>query len=222
MPASHFNLAVRLPETLGSRRTIPNLPQSAATGAPAAAAAPRGNCSLIGRARREFSDSRPRRRRWVAAGLALTIGLVGFIGGPVLRAADAPAAGIPAGYRLLYQQDFASADALRDFEFSDPAAWRWSGSAEGRPGALELFQQSQYAPRVRSPLNLALIAGHEFGDFVLEVDMVQTGREYGHRDMVVVFAAKDPANFYYAHIATKTDDHAHNVFLVKLSYWLNV
>ncbi|MBK9137921.1 MAG: hypothetical protein IPM17_04050 [Verrucomicrobia bacterium] len=129
-------------------------------------------------------------------------------------AAAVPAAEIPAGYRLLYEQNFAAPAALGDFEFSDPAAWRWTAEAGGRPGALELFQQSRYTPRVRSPFNIALLAGREFGDFVLEVDLVQTGREYGHRDMVIVFAAKDPANFYYAHLATKADDHAHNIFLV--------
>ncbi|MCZ7639908.1 MAG: hypothetical protein M5U12_29990 [Verrucomicrobia bacterium] len=119
---------------------------------------------------------------------------------------------LPSGYQLLYEQTFADATALRDFHFSDPLAWRHS-TALGR-GALELHRQSQYTPRVRSPVNLALIADRWFGDFVLEVDLVQTGREYGHRDMCVFFGAKDPANFYYVHLATKADDHAHNIFLV--------
>lgn len=129
-------------------------------------------------------------------------------------AAETPPQGVPATYRLLYQQDFANAAALQDFEFTDPAAWRWSKETGSRPGALELHQQSKYMPRVRSPFNIALLAGREFGDFILEADLVQTGREYGHRDMVIVFAAKDPANFYYTHIATKTDDNAHNIFIV--------
>jgi hypothetical protein len=130
------------------------------------------------------------------------------------RAADPLPPGVPSTYRLLYQQDFATADGLQDFEFSDPAAWRWSKDAGPRNGALEIHQQSKYTPRVRSPFNIALLAGREFGDFILEAELVQTGREYGHRDMVIVFAAKDPANFYYAHIATKTDDNAHNIFIV--------
>jgi hypothetical protein len=61
---------------------------------------------------------------------------------------------------------------------------------------------------------LALIAGKRFGDFVLEAEMIQTGREYGHRDMCVFLGAKDPANFYYVHLATKADPNAHNIFLV--------
>jgi hypothetical protein len=70
---------------------------------------------------------------------------------------------------------FADASALRDFVFSDPQAWRFS-TAGGR-GALELRHQSQYTPPVRSPVNLALIADRQFGDFVLEAQMIQTGRE---------------------------------------------
>lgn len=119
---------------------------------------------------------------------------------------------IPEGYRLVYSQDFTAATALDDFEFSDPAAWRL-GRQDGRP-ALELFRQSRYRPRVRSPFNIALIRGVEVGDFVLEAELLQTGREYGHRDMCVFFAAKDPANFYYVHLATAADPHAHNIFLV--------
>ena len=119
---------------------------------------------------------------------------------------------VPAGYRMLYSQDFTSATSLADFEFSDPTAWRYA--TDGGAGALELHRQSDYQPRVRSPLNIALIKDRAFGDFVLEAEFVQTGREYGHRDMCLFFGAKDTANFYYVHVATAADPHAHNVFLV--------
>lgn len=136
-------------------------------------------------------------------------GCLGFLGAFSARAADP---GLPSGYKLLYEQTFADAAALGDFVFSDPRAWRFS-TAEGK-GALELHRQSQYTPRVRSPVNLALIADRQFGDFVLEAQMIQTGREYGHRDMCVFFGVKDPSNFYYVHLATQADEHAHNIFLV--------
>jgi hypothetical protein len=68
---------------------------------------------------------------------------------------------------------------------------------------------------VRSPVNIALISGQTFGDFVLDVDLIQTGKEYGHRDMCLFFGFQNPTNFYYAHIATAADKNAHNVFLVK-------
>ncbi len=145
--------------------------------------------------------------------LAWLTGLL-FLLGPVRAGEPHPWAPLPEGYVLLYQQDFADPRALEDFEFSDPEAWRWTAGDAARPGALELHRQSRYTPRVRSPLNLALIRHPEFGDFVLEVEMLSTAREYGHRDLCVFFAAKDPANFYYGHLASRADPNAHNIFLV--------
>ena len=81
-------------------------------------------------------------------------------------------------YPLLYEQDFESPTALRDFERTDPSAWRLQMEENGK---LELFGKSNYEARVRSPFNIALINNLWVGDFVLEVDLAQTGREYGHR-----------------------------------------
>lgn len=130
---------------------------------------------------------------------------------PAVRAEERPA-GIPADYRLLYSQDFASPDAIKDFVMTDPSAWTVS-TADGR-SALELVKQSRYQPRYRSPFNIALVGGLVCGDCVIEADCLQTGKEYGHRDMVVVFGFQDPANYYYTHIATKADDHANQIFIV--------
>jgi hypothetical protein len=124
-----------------------------------------------------------------------------------------PAAGVPKGYRLVYEQHFDAADALGGLAFTDPAAWKWSADGEGF--ALELAAPSKYAPPVRSPVNIAVVGDRIFGDFVLEVDLIQTGKEYGHRDMCLFFGMQDPAHFYYVHLATAADDHAHNVFIVK-------
>ena len=111
--------------------------------------------------------------------------------------------------KLLYEQKFDSPAALKDFIMTDAKAWRFSAS-----NALELTTQSDYKPIVRSPVNIALIADKMFEDFVLDVDLIQTGREYGHRDMCLFFGFQTPTNFYYAHIATAADPHAHNIFIV--------
>jgi hypothetical protein len=50
--------------------------------------------------------------------------------------------------------------------------------------------------------------------FVLEADLLQTGKEYGHRDMCIAFGFQDPSHFYYVHMATKMDDNAHQIMLV--------
>jgi len=126
-------------------------------------------------------------------------------------AADRPA-GIPAGYTLLYEQNFDRPDALKDFVVSDAKAWQVVRS--NGVNALALTRQSQYKPAVRSPFNIALLADRVFGDFVLDCDLIQTGREYGHRDMCLFFGFQTPTNFYYAHLATAADPNAHNVFIV--------
>jgi hypothetical protein len=119
---------------------------------------------------------------------------------------------LPKGYKLLYEQKFENSSALQDFQMTDTNAWKFSKEEKG--GALELAAQSKYTPPVRSPVNIALIKEKIFGDFVLEADLIQTGREYGHRDMCLFFGLHDPSHFYYAHIATKADPNAHNVFIV--------
>lgn len=119
---------------------------------------------------------------------------------------------IPAGYQLLYAQDFTSPDALKDFIFTDTSAWKLS-EGDGKQ-ALELAKQSAYKPSVRSPVNIALLAGKVFGDFIVEAQCLQTGKEYGHRDMCLFYGFQSPTKFYYTHIATKADPNAHNCFIV--------
>jgi hypothetical protein len=126
-------------------------------------------------------------------------------------AADTPR--LLPGYKLLYEQTFDGNSPLQEFVASDAKAWKVAKDDKGT--ALELVAQSKYQPAVRSPVNIALIADKVFDDFILEGDFLQTGKEYGHRDMCIFFGFTDPAKFYYVHIATAADDHAHNIFIVK-------
>lgn len=113
---------------------------------------------------------------------------------------------------LIYESDLSSSDALKQFEFTDDKAWR-RGDTLGVAG-LELFGKSDYEARVRSPFNIAVLRNVVVGDFDMEVDLLQTGREYGHRDMCLFFGLKDATNFYYVHLASKGDQNAHSIFLV--------
>jgi len=113
----------------------------------------------------------------------------------------------------VYTQDFSDAASAGEFVFASPAHWkrvqvgdRWALEHEHAGAA--------YKPPHRSPHNIALIATHRFGSFVLEYEVQQTSRAYGHRDACVFFNVVDPANYYYAHIATKSDPHAHQIMLV--------
>lgn len=123
----------------------------------------------------------------------------------------ADAAAPPEWKRVLYEQPFSQAESLRDIRVTDPRAWRWS-EADG--GALELHQQSKYQAPVRSPFNIALLSKHRFRDFTLELECQQTSGEYGHRDLCFFFGLQSPTRFYYAHLASAADDHAHNIFVV--------
>lgn len=119
------------------------------------------------------------------------------------------ASAVAGDHKLLYEQNFDKPDALKGFVMTDASAWKLSPS-----NALELVKQSQYKPIVRSPVNIALIADKVFEDFTLEADFIQTGREYGHRDMCIFFGFQTPTNFYYTHIASAADPNAHNIFIV--------
>ena len=118
--------------------------------------------------------------------------------------------GIPEGYRAVYSQDFQDESALKDFQFTDASAWKVV-EADGKK-ALELHKQSNYTPVYRSPFNIALLAGQKFGDCIIEANCLQTGTEYGHRDMIVALWTGSLAG---THIATKADEHANNIFIVK-------
>jgi hypothetical protein len=128
--------------------------------------------------------------------------------------ADEPVpANLPVGYKLVYKQSFDDDSSLKDFQFSDSAAWRWTKSGKSG-GAIELFQQSLYKTEHRSPFNLAMLSDKIVGDFVLELDMRQTGKEYGHRDMCLYFGFQNAKQFYYTHLATTPDPNANNIFIV--------
>jgi hypothetical protein len=130
----------------------------------------------------------------------------------VLAAAGGLAAGTADDKELpvVLRDDFAKGSAA--WEPTDPTAWKVIDAGPGK--ALSQFKQSTYKPPHRSPLNLALVKGVTVGDFVLEARVRSTAKPTDRRDVCVVFGHRDPAHFYYAHIAPKQDDHHHQVFIV--------
>ena len=120
--------------------------------------------------------------------------------------------GVPGSYELVYAQNFKDASSLEDFFLTDPRVWKWG--KDGELGYVEHFSRSKYAYKVRSPHNIALVKGVEVKDFVLDVQLRQTGKEYGHRDMCLFYNFQNRSRFYYTHVASVTDKHAHNCFIV--------
>jgi len=150
------------------------------------------------------------RTGWIR-GIA-AVGLVVFFSAVETKAGDEPTSpGAKGGVAV--EDDF-ERDAPDGWDFTDPAAWRIARHGEEGNRVLELFQASQYAPPVRSPLNIALVKESEFGGFVLDVKVRSTTRDYGHRDLCIIFGHQDPSHFYYVHIAKEADPHANSVFLV--------
>lgn len=112
---------------------------------------------------------------------------------------------------LVFHDDFES--GVDAWEMTDPSAWSIIEDAD-RGHVLALEGASDYQPPHRSPHNIALVKDLEVKSFELTVDLKQTGREYGHRDLCLFFGHQDPGHFYYVHLASKADDHAHSIFIV--------
>ena len=133
--------------------------------------------------------------------------------------------GIPAGYKLVYSQNFEGNEAKEksQFWFTTPDNWQVP-AVRGKSFIEFKTNPNKYKYKVRSPLTIGLVRDVEGKDCVLEAELQQTGKEYGHRDMCVFYGFKDRSHFYYTHIASVTDPHAHNCFIVndkprtKISY----
>lgn len=110
--------------------------------------------------------------------------------------------------RWLLDWDLREPRALAFFDCTDPAVFTV------HDGVLELTGPAAYDPPHRSPTALAIARGPDLGDFTLTVQAQQTGREYPHRDLVIVFGWRDPAHFVYAHLASRAEDTSHHVMLV--------
>ena len=114
---------------------------------------------------------------------------------------------------LVFQDDF-ERDEPSGWDFTDKGAWRLTRLDGPHARVLEQYRESRYQPAVRSPLNIALVQGHDLGDFVLDVEVRSTGRDYGHRDLCLFFNHQDPSHFYYVHLGKQADAAANSIFRV--------
>lgn len=98
------------------------------------------------------------------------------------------------------------------WEPTDANAWKLVKRDDST--VLSLFQQSKYKPKFRSPLNYTLLKETPVGDFILDVKVLSTTRDYGHRDACLIFGHQNADQFYYVHLANQQDDHANQIFIV--------
>ena len=137
--------------------------------------------------------------------LGLVVALAVF---PAFAASKKDPVGL--GYPLVFKDNFKK--GADNWTMTDAKAWDLK--KDGKKSVLSLSRSSKYEPTVRSPKSIAWINGLDIGSFVLEVSVKQTGREYGHRDMCFFFNKVADDQFYYVHIASTADPHAHSTFRV--------
>lgn len=145
--------------------------------------------------------------------ICLTICLSLFVGWGLLIGEEAKekVASEVVGLPLLYQANFE--DGKTDaWAPSDANAWKIE-EVNGNK-VLSQYQQSKVQTPVRSPFNRSVIKDLTVSDFVLDVQLQSTARDYPHRSMCLFFGYQDPAHLYYVHFGQKTDDHANQIFIV--------
>ena len=146
-------------------------------------------------------------RSLVVASLMMLLGLQGLVGEEPAKSAAPELKGLP----LLYQADFE--DGKTDhWAPSDANAWKIE-ELDGNK-VLSQFQQSKAHKLVRSPFNRSVIKDVTVSDFVLDVQLQSTSRDYPHRSLCLFFGFQDPTHLYYVHFGQKTDDHANQIFIV--------
>jgi hypothetical protein len=124
-------------------------------------------------------------------------------------AAEPPATVL--GLPLVFQDDFSSPDTSR-WEPADQKAWKLIDQNGNQ--VFSQFAQSKVETPVRSPFNRCILKDVTVGDFVLDVKLQSTARDYPHRSLTLFFGYQDPAHMYYVHFGQKTDDHANQIFIV--------
>lgn len=141
------------------------------------------------------------------AGMVALLMLLAIAGGCAAPAVVSGGQKMP----LVFQTDFEDGK-LGGWQPTDTKAWRIEKGHDGE--VLALFGKSDYKPKVRSPRNINLVRNVVVGSFVMELEMLSTTKDYGHRDLCLFFGYQDPSHFYYVHIANRSDPHANSIFVV--------
>lgn len=115
------------------------------------------------------------------------------------------------GLPLVLHEDFESGKADR-WEPSSEKAWKII--KQGDNHVYSQHKSVKIKTPVRSPFNRAFVKDLRVSDFVLDVQLQSTIKDYGHRDLCLFFGYQDPAHMYYVHMGKKMDDHANNIFIV--------
>jgi hypothetical protein len=114
---------------------------------------------------------------------------------------------------LLLDENFSQ--GAERWEPASPEGWKIIDIDGGK--AYSEFKNIDISKKLphRSPWNIALLKDFTVTDFVLDVKMRETAKDYPHRDACLVLGYQNPSHFYYVHFAPVTGDlHADQIFIV--------
>ena len=140
--------------------------------------------------------------------LLVVTGLAGLL---APHASPPLAAEPPSGMKLAFSEDFSGGKGR--FETTDDTSWDIV-PFEGNPAIALNKRVSKYAPKVRSPHNIALVRDLEADDCVITFRVRSTADTGNHRDCCVFFGYRDPEHFYYVHLGAKPDPASGQIMIV--------
>jgi len=111
---------------------------------------------------------------------------------------------------VLVREDFEK--GAERWEFSDPNAWKIEETPKGK--VLSLFEKTTPKTPHKSPSAIALLKDVSVGDFILEADVLSTGKRRPQQALCLIFGYQDNDHFYYSHLAKKTDKSNNQLFIV--------
>ena len=126
--------------------------------------------------------------------------VVAFVTGLVAQA--------PVGKAVVLKPEISDARGLRDFDLDGSGGWSVRGPV------LSLDKAGVPGGPIRRPAAIAILKGAAVTDFTLQVEARSTAPvDLAVRDVLLIFGYQSPTQFYYVHLAAKTDDVHNGIFV---------
>jgi hypothetical protein len=119
---------------------------------------------------------------------------------------------IPEGYILQYQQDFSGKNPIGDFRSDDFQFWTIA-SANGNK-YLEFNRSNNLHLSGYAPLNICLVKDYIFGDFIIEVSLMQPGVT-ADTGICILFGIKDSLKYYCVDVSSTDEWRSKGIFVVE-------
>jgi hypothetical protein len=115
----------------------------------------------------------------------------------------------PGAKPVVLKPEISDARGLKDWVLDGSGGWSVRGSI------LSLDKAGVPGGPIRRPAAIAILQSEPVADFTLEVEARSTAPvDLAVRDVLLIFGYQSPTQFYYVHLAAKTDDVHNGVFVV--------